>query len=223
MVLHNGKKAVISRRHLLAGAASVLVAPTVAFAEHQCQPNQFGQQVCYAQVPVQSLAAIYDDQNQSQWCWAASIAMLFNAFGYRVSQERIVQETFGGLFNMPAGSGSVISQQINRSWRDDGGRAFRSQLVASYDFDARRAAIDNPFMIAQLADNRPMIYGNRSHAMLFTRIDYVPTPMGPNVFAAGVLDPWPGIGPRSLSPIEMVPMHLGGNYRYLAAVHISPA
>ena len=149
--------------------------------------------------------------------------MLFRSYGYKVSQQRIVQETFGQLINMPAGSGAVISKQINRPWQDDDGKKFRSFLEAAYDFDFGVYALDNNYIIKKLTNNEPLIYGNKSHAMLLTQMNYTPTPMGPNVVGAGVLDPWPGNGARALKQPELVQVRFGGEYRYLSAVRVEAA
>lgn len=218
-----GARGVLTRRGIIYGIGCSFIAPASAVAERKCETGQFGQQQCYAAMPAGSLQMIYANQQQSQWCWAASIQMLFRSYGYNVSQARIVQETFGTLVNMPAGSGAVISKQINRQWRDDQNRNFRSSLVAAYDFDFGIAAINNTFLVNNLDQNQPLIYGNKSHAMLLTRVEYIPTPAGPRIIAAGVLDPWPGNGARGLSQGELHPVHLGGEMRYLAAVRVVSA
>ena len=220
MILDTTSTRRISRRKLLLGGACLAASPMNALAEHSCRSNQFGMQLCTATMPSGALQVIYAQQSQSQWCWAACIQMLFRSYGYEVSQQRIVQETFGQLVNMPAGSGAVISKQINRPWQDDKGKKFRSYLEAAYDFDFGVYSVDNGYIIKKLTNNEPLIYGNKSHAMLLVQMTYAQSPMGPNVVGAGVLDPWPGNGARALQQAELVQVRFGGDYRYLSAVRV---
>jgi hypothetical protein len=163
----------------------------------------------------------YEHQYQSQWCWAASISMLYRYYRHPVGQQRIVSEVYGGAVNMPAGSGLVIARQLNRNWLDDNGKAFTSRLTAAYDFDAGVLAINNNWIINELDKDRPMIIANRSHAFVGTAIQYYVTPQGPYVVSIGVFDPWPGIGARGLRPDEMIPMHQNGSLRFIATVSVA--
>src|SRR4051794_26288549 len=73
--------------------------------------------LCTAQVDFTRFAqTAFQTQQQTQWCWAASIAMVFSYYGHPVSQSRIVSEAYGGIVNVPALTGSVMAQALNRSW-----------------------------------------------------------------------------------------------------------
>jgi hypothetical protein len=211
------------RRSFLAGlgalSLSALLPRTARAALSRVGTTPNGIPIMRAEVPVPGIFAVAQPQYQSQWCWAASIAMVFRAFGHPVSQARIVNETYGGIVNWPAGSGKVIAQALNRGWRDDAGEAFSSRVVAAYDPQFGIAAISNQQIIQSLAGNMPLVLGARGHAVVLTAVDYVATPI-PQVVAAGAFDPWPGRGLRSLSPDEIVPISLGGSMQFLAEMRV---
>jgi hypothetical protein len=146
--------------------------------------------------------------------------MLFGYYDHPVSQARIVSEVYGAAVNLPAGAGFVIASQLNRGWRDDRGRRFRSRLVAAFDADARVAALNNATIVNALRRGMPLVLGVRGHAVVLTAVEYMPTPLGPYVLKAGVFDPWPGVGPRGLAPDELVPVPLG-SLRFIAEARIS--
>lgn len=192
-----------------------------SLAETRCQPTPQGQ-LCISEVNFRTFTQqTYQTQKASQWCWAACISMVYTYYKHPVSQQRIVADVYGGVVNMPSGSGFNIARQLNRKWTDDSGKSFTAQLTAAYDFDARVFAINNNWMISELDQNRPIIIGAGTHAVVGTAIQYYVTPWGPNVVSVGVFDPWPGVGARGLYPAEMTPMHLGGALRFIASVKVS--
>src|SRR5579859_997156 len=58
-------------------------------------------------------------QECSQWCWAASIAMIFDSQGHPIDQKKIVERTFGGLACAPAGSNLTMARALSTNWVDD--------------------------------------------------------------------------------------------------------
>ena len=147
--------------------------------------------------------------------------MIFAAHGHFVSQEIIVARVFGGLVCQPAGNGLTMAKALSASWTDMSGNQFQSHVVAAYDQMAGVSAITNNFIIDELANDRPILYANTHHAMVLTAVDYFETPSGPNVVAAGVLDPWPASpGFHPLTQPEIFPVFSGGQMMFLAAVHI---
>ncbi len=212
------------RRVFLGKAALPLVALSSGAVrrsgETQCRQTPAGV-ACRSQVNFQKFAqTAYQNQAMSQWCWAACISMVFGYYGRPVGQLRIVSEVYGGVVNMPAGAGIVIAQQLNRPWVDDRGQKFRSTVTAAYDFDAGVMNINNAWMVNELHENRPLVVGAGTHAVVMTAMDYFQTPIGPNPQGVGVFDPWPGRGARALTPAEVVPMHLGGALRFVASVRV---
>lgn len=189
--------------------------PARATADNSCGPAG-----CTAQVPFMTFAAHYENQYQSEWCWAACISMVFGCYGHPVGQERIVSEAYGAPYDMPAGSGFVIASALSRSWRDDNGSSFTSSLSAAFDAQAGVDTINAAVIVNALQNGDPLIVGAGGHAMVLTEVIYVPTPAGPSIISAGVFDPWPGRGPRNLTPIEMTPPPLG-SLTFIALANVS--
>lgn len=163
-----------------------------------CTPFDFqGIQQCEAGIDSRLAhvsAASVGGQHMTQWCWAACIEMVFRYYGLRVPQEAIVQQTWGGIVNLP-GQPNQILANLNRPWRDSGGRGF---YVSGDAFSA------NPMTAAQdLSNDMPLIIGTMGHAMVLTSLTYVRDQFGRgDVTAAVVRDPWPGNGRRVLSAQE---------------------
>lgn len=195
----------MNRRRLLLGAgaatAGALAGPA-ARAELRCTPfYPNGLQEC--QVGLVSTVAAHRAERQlaTQWCWAASISMVFAYHDRAISQQRIVQEAYGQLVDMPA-QPQLIFAALNRPWRDDNGVPFRVQG------DVRSA---NPMTAAQdLAVNQPLIIGTSHHAMVLTALTYFRDAQGGGqVTAATVRDPWPeSPSRRILTAQEWADVHL---------------
>lgn len=137
----------------------------------------------------------FDTQQMNEWCWAASIQAIFQYYGHDISQERIVEETFGSIVNMPAQPYTIL-QALNRIWKDDDGNEF-SAYAESYDANYMTAAQD-------LASDFPLIIGANGHAMVLTALTYSGNALGQVwLESATVRDPWP-LNPRRrlLTPQE---------------------
>jgi hypothetical protein len=163
----------------------------------------------------------FQTQLASQWCWAASISMIFSYYGHPVSQERIVTEVYGSAVNMPAQAGVTMAQQLNRDWVDDFGQPFSAHLTGAYDAAAGVYQLTNSQIVSELDHDRPLLYGNQHHAMVLTAIQYYKTSAGPEVVAIGVFDPWPGNGAHGLTTEEMTPADSGGAMMFVATATIS--
>jgi hypothetical protein len=104
----------MNRRDFISLAAASVVAPAGRLAaETSCRATPFGE-LCRSEVDFARFAQeAFEHQYQSQWCWAASISMVFAHYGHRVSQERIVREVSNGrverLFN---GVRVQVSEQV---------------------------------------------------------------------------------------------------------------
>jgi len=193
---------------------------TRAFARTTCQPSPQGQ-LCISQVNFNTFAqTAYQNQQNSQWCWAASISMLFNYYRHPVTQQAIVQSLYGSVVNLPSGTGWNIASRVNAPWVDANGNRFRAQLTGAYDFDAGVLTVSNMMLINELDQERPVIIGTRGHAVVGTAVQYLQTPMGPVITSIGVFDPLPGRGARALDAREALAMHMGGDLRFLATVRI---
>lgn|SRR5579871_740491 len=183
---------------------------------------QCGPVGCRAQISFPSVALAATLQDCPEWCWAASISMVFKFFGHPIAQERIVIETYGQLACWPAFQYQIVSANLNRCWRDDNGKIFRSTLTAAYDAAAGVNAINNAVIINELVSQRPLLYGNTHHAMVIVGANYAPGPAGPAIGEVDVMDPWP-YNPRlhPLSQPEMFPVQVGGQMAYLASIIVS--
>ena len=154
----------------------------------------FGLQGCIAGIPQERLNTITVVQQASEWCWAACIQMVFSYWGHPVSQQQIVQETWGGIADMPAQPQTIV-QDLNRSWRDRNGDQF-SASGDVFSANAVTAAQD-------LAQEMPLIIGSLGHAMVLTAVSYNRTANGQGqLTGAMVRDPLPGRGRRQLTPME---------------------
>jgi hypothetical protein len=178
---------------------------------------------CTARLPLSEVKAIQDTQHQSEWCWAASVQMIFAYHGLKVSQSRIVEETFGKIANIPAATPALMSA-LNRDWTSDAGKRFTSSVDELYSVDLRSDSLNNYDAIQLLVKDKPLLYCNLSHAMVLSEISFrAVAGETPKVTAVRVIDPWPGKGLRSLSLQEMVGAHAGGQMRLVASIDVEEA
>ena len=170
-------------------ALSLLLAvflSSMAFAQHP--------QAKYVGIPSAKMNYFAAGQEQSQWCWAASIQMVLNYYGVDISQEQIVARTYGidPLGRLPNWTGSfeVITANLNNWSIDNRGRPYT--VMASLRIGAPTPAI----LIQELSQQNPIIVGYRSgpnsgHAVVVTGARFVPSPQGPIILSLVVRDPWP--------------------------------
>lgn len=207
----------IGRRAILAGAGSLVGLAAGArgqspFGQPGIACTEFdagGVQTCTTGIPSNEMAMVYAPrelfyQHQSQWCWAASLEMIFRYHNLPISQERIVHETFGELINMPA-QPQVILQNVNRVWKFPGGAA-----RVSSDF----ATVSPDLAAWELLAKRPLIVGTLGHAMVMSALTYRRHFSGQGQPVGVVVrDPWPGRGRRSLSLQEIFGINQGICFR----------
>ena len=153
----------------------------------------------YAGIPRHKMEYVAAAQENSQWCWAASIQMVLNYYGVDINQRQIVARTFGtGLFgtlpNRPA-SDQVITANLNNWSIDNRGRR--------YIVNARHnGGAPNPeWLLNELQQKRPIVVGyvppgaNQGHAVVITAASYSysPTFVGPKpvIHSIVVRDPFP--------------------------------
>ena len=202
----------LTRRHFIVGAAACGTATLVgrpSSADLHCQdmpasPMAPPHRTCESGLPSSMIHVVAkrSRQEQSQWCWAACISMVFAYHKHPVAQTRIVKECYGRLINLPADPWTML-RALNRVWIDDNGKKFRARSSGGTT-DPASAARD-------LVENRPLILGTRGHAVVLTSLQYsaayYATPLGlrlgPVVITGAVVrDPWPGRGRRVLTPRE---------------------
>jgi len=167
----------------------------------QCVPMMMGEHCTVSMAPVPRAQR----QIGSNWCWAASISMIFEAHGFKVSQERIVRETWGNnIVNMP-GDIQQIWRNLSREWTDDDGKRFRSGVVPDM-------IVSVDAVVDDLASNNPVIIGTNNHAMVITSAAYGSFMFGKNIEQIGVNDPAIGMS-RLLNQMEFMGMRFMGRVR----------
>ena len=177
-------------------------------------PDSKGNVACSAGMNEARVREIATVQEKSQWCWAASISMIFANYGYTLAQEAIVKDVHGSVADVNAESGEVMTNALQRHWRDAANHEFAVSARAG-DVAAQRYDISNAAIARELADGRPLLIGTRGHAMVLVRANYERRSNGDIVITGGtVIDPLPGKGVRRLARNEM-------GLTYVAAVQVS--
>src|SRR5207245_1216658 len=130
-------------------------------------------------------------QEESNWCWAACIQMVFRYNDLNISQGKIVQEVFGSRVNRP-GAPEEILRALNRTWTDARGDDYQVE-GDTYSVTPATAAQD-------LAADFPLIIGTLGHAMVLTAVNFYRDMNGNGqIVSAVVRDPFPGKGRRQIT------------------------
>ena len=174
--------AVLFPMHSLLKAPEASNPATFKMNDIGCTPfDANGVQHCTVGIPSGGLSVIRQDN--TEWCWAASMSAVFAYYGHGVTQERIVQETFGSIENAP-GQPAQIFSALNRRWTDDSGNSF--------DVTADVQSANAYTAIQDLSNNQPLIVGALGHAMVLTYLEYDHDVYNHvQITIAGVRDPWP--------------------------------
>lgn len=201
------------KKFAIVAAIALSLAPLSASAGERCSQVGPVTYQCVAGIPAARMNDVAAFQEMPEWCWAASISMIFGYHGHAVSQQDIVTQAYGSVVNMPALSGSTITSELSRSWSDASGRRFRSSARV-FDLQGGQFGLTNDDIVRELAAERPLVIGAQGHAMVLTAVQYFREPMGVRIVGATVRDPWPtNGGRRQLTMSELSPM-------YLAAVSV---
>ncbi len=133
-------------------------------------------------------------QHNSNWCWAASLQMIFNYYGIDITQEQIVARSYGLNSNGPlpncTGNWEVITANLNNWSVDNDGRQYIVRAVFN------PGPPDPNYLIEQLSLKRPILIGyqsgpNSGHAVVITGCSYTEGYYGPVIQSIVVSDPWP--------------------------------
>lgn len=185
-----------------------------AQAVELCSPaNAQGVQRCSAGLLADQMNKMQRTQMKSNWCWAASIAMVFAHHGYQVTQQEVVLHQFGHLPDR-AVIGRDITRILGFGWRDHAGRGFVPSTTVR-DRSTGDLQLADAAVVTELAQDRPLIVGAAGHAMVLVAVDYERSADGTTMRIVGgtVIDPAPGKGVRSLTAHELDP-------GYIAAVQV---
>ncbi|HXK53390.1 MAG TPA: papain-like cysteine protease family protein [Hyphomicrobiales bacterium] len=165
----------IDRRHLilaLAASAALAAAPGPAAAAQACR-TESGVRHCFSRLQGKIQTQATQTQNRSQWCWAAALSIIFDHYGYSVSQERIVGDVWGQVTDMPRHVDGIM-RDINRVWIDDKGRHFRA-IGARLTLDSEELPVQ---AARALARNQPLIVGLPYHAVVLTEMRWRVSELG---------------------------------------------
>lgn len=159
--------AYLDRRRLILTGAAALGMGLLSRAAKTAQTCTLsdGTRWCRSRLRARMHAQTTQRQNRDQWCWAASLSMIFDYYGHPMSQERIVKEIWGRIVDMPRHVDDVM-RDINRSWVDNRGQRFKAsgQRLTLHP-------VELPKLAAQaLAENRPLIVGTLGHATVLTEM-----------------------------------------------------
>jgi len=152
------------------------------------------QQVLYAGILRENFNYYASSQHNSNWCWAASLQMIFNYYGINISQEQIVARSYGidpkGELPNWTGNFEVITGNLNNWSVDNNGRQYA--VRATFNMGAPTPA----YLIQELSLQRPVLIGyqsgpNTGHAVVITACSYIESDDGPIIQTLIVRDPWP--------------------------------
>lgn len=165
----------------------------------------------------------YIQQDCPLWCWAASISMIFSHYNHPVSQNRIVDTIFGKQVCTRATNSAVIVNALNTRWIDDAGKPFTSQVSALADSNIGVSQLNNEQITQYLDANKPLIYCNTHHCMVLISVEYIMTSKGPDIIAAGVMDPFPGVSLNGFRVLESPELSFAprGQATLIAAVDVA--
>lgn len=155
-------------------------------------------------------------QQCQNWCWAACCEAIFGMSGYRVDQLDFVRKVFGGNLTCSTATGPMIKYAIDGAWRDAAGHRFNAHCGIVMD---THMGVFHPQPLSVVWDElnagRGLITGTLGHAVVITAMEYVRTPMGPQITAVIVRDPWPySPNRRVMSPQEFY------NVSFLATLQV---
>lgn len=152
------------------------------------------QQLNYVGIQSEKFNYYTSSQRNSNWCWAASIQMILNYYGVNITQEQIVEKSYGKSSNgkLPnwTGSFNIITSNLNNWSADNDGDEYK--VAANISYGAPTPA----YLIQELAAQRPVLIGYQTsattgHAVVVTACSYTQGAYGPIIQSIVVRDPWP--------------------------------
>ncbi|MFB9843548.1 C39 family peptidase [Mucilaginibacter ginsenosidivorans] len=152
------------------------------------------QQPVYVGIRSEDFKFYASPQHNSNWCWAASLQMIFNYYGVNITQEQIVARSYGidpnGELPNWTGSWQVITANLNNWSVDNSGRQYAVRAVFY------QGAPNPAYLIQELSRQHPILIGyqsgpNSGHAVVITACSYTESYYGPVIQSIVVRDPWP--------------------------------
>ncbi|MFI5162680.1 MAG: C39 family peptidase [Sphingobacteriales bacterium] len=152
------------------------------------------QQPIYVGIPSDGFNYFASSQHNTNWCWAASIQMIFNYYGIEITQEQIVARSYGvsptGLLPDWTGTEQVITANLNNWSVDNNGHQY---MVRAHYYPGPPTPA---YLLQELSLQRPVLIGyqsgpNSGHIVVITACSYINTDNGPVIESVVVRDPWP--------------------------------
>lgn len=158
-----------------------------------CYQSSIAQKIYYVGIPSAKLNYVASTQKKPQWCWAASIQMVLNYYNVSISQQQIVERTYGRNMHgeLPDWAAGIetIHKNLNNWSVDNDGKNYI--VTAQFGLGAPPPF----FLIEELRQQRPVIIGYQSnfggHAAVVTALSYYETNLGPVVRTIILRDPLP--------------------------------
>lgn len=122
-------------------------------------------------IPTDQVEGSFEFQKTPVWCWAATIQMALNYYGFDVTQEQIVKNTFGTVRPSTA-NWMQMTNNMNFVGTSQGGD---TMMVSASVFVGSPSA---EVIINHLKNEKPVIMAFRNqrtfagHAVLITGVDY---------------------------------------------------
>jgi len=192
----------------------LLAAGGLAHAGIRCHPAEAsGMERCVSGLPPSLILRMQQNQDASNWCWAASVAMILRRYGVFVPQQQIAREYLGTPENVKI-QAQGMAELLNRTWQDSAGAQLES-AAAPLPAWRRHFGLAAPEVLEELDEGRPLLLAVQQHAMVLVQLVYE-RPMagqggaedGLRIVRAVVLDPQAPLVLRSLRPAERQPDYL---------------
>ncbi|MHB1686077.1 MAG: C39 family peptidase [Ignavibacteriaceae bacterium] len=139
-------------------------------------------QLVYTGIEKEKVEPVYSERLNPEWCWAASVQLILNYYGAKVSQEDIIKRSFSvrdPYGELPAWSKNFdkVSDKLNRwvIWYK------RVKYIVSVKFV--RGAPSPETLMSELKNNYPVIMAdsdstNGMHAVICTAVGILPSYYG---------------------------------------------
>jgi hypothetical protein len=198
----------------LGAMAALLLSAGFAQAGTRCDPSQTaGIERCVSGLPASLIARMQQNQESSNWCWAASVSMLLRRYGVSIPQQQVAREHLGRPDNVKV-SLDALADVFNRTWRDEEGRQLDGALSPLPSW-RKALGISAPEVMEELDQGRPLLLAADGHAMVLVQVVYEQATPGqgsageaPRIVRAVVIDPQSPVLVRSLKPQERQPQYL---------------
>ncbi|MBN2683209.1 MAG: C39 family peptidase [Bacteroidales bacterium] len=171
---------------------TILIIPFQSFSQYGNRPETSPQKY---QIGIEGdkMDQIMVAQNNSYWCWAATIEMVLNYYGLFVPQDSIVKEVYGFDENddLPdyGATLDIINKELNSFNVDTNG------VYYSISSKMGNGAPNPSVLIRELSKKKPVIIGYETgeggHTVIITEVVYIKTERGPKILSITVRDPMP--------------------------------